>query len=284
MFRKIALTMIKYSGLPLLSRNIFQKNKVTIIYYHRIAADVFDKHLALLKKYFNIIPLQSYLNGEAKRIKNRLVITFDDGHVSNFNLLPVLKKYNVQITIFLSSGLIGSNKHFWFLTAGLTDDYKKIIKRINDEDRLKRLFEKFHFSDAKEYDHAQALNIEQINKMLDYVDFQSHTITHPCLPQCSDEKALKEIRYSKDYLEKLLNKKINCMAFPNNNYTEREIRMSLESGYKYLLTGISGFNSDDGKCFLLKRISTNDTGDLNELLLRVTGVWRLLKLFKQKDK
>jgi len=283
MIRNNILKLIRYSGLPFLRRNIFQKNKVTIVYYHRIAADVFDKHLAQLKKYFSIISLQSYLKGETKRIKNRLVITFDDGHVSNFALLPVLRKHNVQVTIFLTAGLIGTKKHFWFLTAGLTDGYKKIIKQLPDEERLKILAEKYGFADNREYDHAQALNLEQLNAMKDYVDFQSHTFTHPCLPQCSDEKVLREIRVSKDHLEKLLNKEINCIAFPNNDYTEREIRMSLESGYEYLLTGISGFNHDEAKCFLLKRISTNDTADLNELLLRVTGIWKLLKLFIKKD-
>lgn len=284
MLKKIIIVLLRYSGLPFFIRKTIQKNRVTIIYYHRIEANHFDRHLALLKKNYHIVSLQSFVRGETKNIKNRLIITFDDGHVSNFELLPVLKKHDVRITIFITTGLIDANKHYWFLLRGLGEEDKGNLKRMSDEDRLAVLRDKFQYSDTAEYDSAEALSRSQILAMAEFVDFQSHTVTHPCLPKCSAEKALAEIRSSKEVLEKIHNKEVNCIAFPNNDYSEREIRFSLESGYKHMLTANYGFNVDDGKYLMLKRLSTNDTKNLHELMLRVTGVWKLLRFFPAKQR
>ena len=43
-----------------------------------------------------------------------MVVTFDDGHIKNHSLLPVFKKYQVPVTIFLCSGIVDTGKHFWF--------------------------------------------------------------------------------------------------------------------------------------------------------------------------
>jgi peptidoglycan/xylan/chitin deacetylase (PgdA/CDA1 family) len=282
MARKWIVKLMRYSGIPLLIRKFVQQAKVTIIYYHKVEASVFDRHLALLKKYYHIVPLQAYLNGQTKNIKNRLILTFDDGHASNFQLLPILKKHDARITIFITTGLIDSNRHFWFLINNLGEDDKADIKQLNDEERLEVLRKKYQYSDIREYEFAQALTSEQMLAMTEFVDFQSHTVSHPCLPKCSAEKALHEIAASKAFLEKMLAKDINCLAFPNNDYTEREIKMSRDSGYQYLFTANFGFNVDDENNYLLNRLSTNDTSDTNELLLRVTGIWKLLRFMHKK--
>jgi hypothetical protein len=43
------------------------------------------------------------------------------------------------------------------------------------------------------------------------------------------------------------------------------------------LTTEFGFNSLSSNLFELKRISTNDTDDLNEFAVRVSGLWGILK-------
>ena len=45
------------------------------------------------------------------KIKKPVLLTFDDGYRDNYtNLFPLLKKYNVKVTIFMISGSIGSSR------------------------------------------------------------------------------------------------------------------------------------------------------------------------------
>lgn len=139
MLKKIVVRIIRYCGLPFLVRELIQRNKVTIIYYHDINAQSFDDHLAFLKSRYHIISLQDYLAGNTVNIRNRLIITFDDGHIQNYSLLPVIKKYNVPVTIFLTTGIIGTKKRFWFLIRELDSETKKYCKESSDVERLELL-------------------------------------------------------------------------------------------------------------------------------------------------
>jgi len=279
MFKKILIKTLCFLGFPKLYRFLFQRNKVTIIYYHNIIPIEFEKHISFLKKRYSIISLQDYLNNRRTALKYRLIITFDDGHVGNYKLLSILQKHNIQITIFLTSGIINSNRHFWFLLEGLEKTTKALLKREKDTERLDQLKGMFDYFDAKEYSTVEALSIDQINEMKPNVDFQSHSITHPCLPMCSNEKAEREIKFSKQQLEEMLGIQINAFAFPNGDYSKRELDYCIDAGYNCVLTADFGFNHKSKSKFILKRISTNDIKSIDELALRVTGVWKSFKIF-----
>ena len=135
------------------------------------------------------------------------------------------------------------------------------------------------FDQLQEYENSQALSREQIMEMTPYVDFQSHTMFHPILPMCDYKTARFEIKESKKILEEEYGFNIYALAYPNGDYSEREIEICKEAGYKMGLTTESGFNDYKTDSFMLKRIGTNDTEDINEFILRVSGVWHIgLKL------
>ena len=48
-----------------------------------------------------------------------------------------------------------------------------------------------------------------------------HTITHCSLTEVTIKKAKEEIKKSKDQLENILNKKINCFCYPKGKYNEK---------------------------------------------------------------
>lgn len=275
--KKLTVSFIKYSLLPFLVRFFIQKNKVTIIYYHNLTPNVLDAHLTFLKKYYNIISLQSYLfDTNENKQKYRLIVTFDDGHVDNYKLLPILLKHKIIVTIFLTTKLINTKRNYWFLLEELSKEEKEFLKNISDEQRIEILKQSYGFYDDKNFDVIQALTIDQIQDMLQYVDFQSHSQTHPCLPKCTYDKAKNEIFGSLVQL-KSLNIDSNSFAFPNGDYTEREVNLCKEAGYICALSADHGFNAKKRKEFVLKRIKTGDTEDVNELFIRVTGVWGFLK-------
>ena len=102
------------SALPFLIRECLQRRQVTIIVYHRLDPETADRHFSALRRRYNIIGLADYMEYRTDVRKSfppkPLIITFDDGHKSNYELKPILKKYGICPTSFLCSGLVDTNR------------------------------------------------------------------------------------------------------------------------------------------------------------------------------
>lgn len=271
--------ILRYSGLPYIFKNLIQKNKVTILLFHDIDTEIGEKQIEYLKRNYNIISLQDYIKAVEKRSKlpkNSLIITFDDGHIKNYDLLKIFKQFNIPATIFLCAGLINTNKHFWGSkkVEGHTIDE---LKKFPNDLRLDILKSKIQFDLDHEYEQPQVLQKNQIEEMIPFIDFQSHTMYHPILTTCNNEESMNEILRSKEILENEYGLKINTISYPNGDYSDREIHYSKMAGYKYGITVDHGFNTIKSDPFRLKRISTNDTSDWNEFIVKTSGVWSFLK-------
>ncbi|NEW60683.1 polysaccharide deacetylase family protein [Sulfurovum sp. bin170] len=259
---------------------IFQRDKVTIILFHDMDRDSAEQAFSYLSDRYNIIDLDSYIEAHYRKDystipKNALIVTFDDGHIGNHKILPIVKKYNIPITIFLCASIIDTNRHFWFQYDNESLDKSK-LKNETERRRLEILKES-GFSVDIEFDYPQALSRTQIDEMSPYVNMQSHTLFHPILPKCSDSDAKKEIAKSKEILEHKYGFDINTIAYPNGDYSDRDIEIAKRAGYKCGITVDYGFNSLESDIFRLKRVSINDTEDINELIVKSSGLWAFLK-------
>ena len=58
--RSIAFALLRISLLPFLFREI-QRRKVAIVVYHAPRPEVFDRHLTILKRVYNIVSLAEYV-------------------------------------------------------------------------------------------------------------------------------------------------------------------------------------------------------------------------------
>ncbi len=278
--RKLLFKLIRFSGLPFLFREIIYKDKVRILLFHDISVEIAEQTFVYLIKKYNILDLNDYIkaceNKDKTKIKKKsLIITFDDGHIGNYKMLPIIKKYNIPITIFLCTAIIDSNRHFWFKfkqNSICTSD----LKHMSNKERI-NILSKNGFEQEKDFHEPQALSRKQINEMKNYINIQSHTMFHPCLPKCDDNEARKEIFYSREMLKKKFDLNINAIAYPNGDYSERDIKLSKEANYKCGITVDFGFNTIKTDLFRLKRLSVNDTSDLNELIVKSSGVWAFFK-------
>ena len=278
--KKIFAKIIYYSGLPFLIRELIQKNYVTILVLHDPDAGIAERMISCLKSRYNIIDLNLFLqaceDGSNKKLpKKSLIITFDDGHIGNYKLLPILKNTNIPVTIFLCAGIVNTNRHFWFKFSGL-ESSSGFYKRLPDEKRLSSLSESGFYQD-KEYETPQALDKNQINEMSQYVNFQSHTIFHPCLTQCNNDKSAIEINESKKILESEFLLKINSIAYPNGDYSEREKNFARNAGYSCALTIDFGYNTIHSDLYKLRRICLNDKDDIELTVVKACGIWGLFK-------
>jgi peptidoglycan/xylan/chitin deacetylase (PgdA/CDA1 family) len=271
--------LIRFTGLPLLFRELVQRHKVTILMFHDVRAEQAALAFPWLKKHYHLIGLQEYLDAvqKGKRLPTKaLILTFDDGHAGNYNLFPIIKEHQIPLTIFLCSEIVGTHRHFWFKHSKEMKANHQHLKKIPNTERLEVL-KSIGYEQTKEYDDTQALTHEQIEEMREWVDFQSHTCFHPCLPQCDDETAQAEIALSKQHLERDYSFTINTISYPNGDYSDRDIRLAREAGYICGITVDYGFNDLHTDLFRLKRIPVNDARTMDELIVKSSGCFAFLK-------
>lgn len=270
---------LRWSGVAWLWREVVQRRKVTFLLFHDMEAADAERNFGYLKQHYNIIGLNDYLDAvrNGKRLPNKaLVITFDDGHVSNYALLPIIKRMQIPITIFLCSSIVGTYRHFWFRHSTEIKPQVETLKKNLNGQRLETL-RQYGFAQEQEYDEIQALSKEQIEEMTPWVNFQSHTCFHPILPQSDYTTAENEIKDSKQQLEETFGLTINALSYPNGDYSERDIRLAQEAEYECGITVDSGYNDTMSDLFRLKRFSVNDAKNTTELMVKASGCYALLK-------
>lgn len=100
-----------------------------ILMYHRVtdiecdpwelcvSPSHFAEHLQVLQKFGSVVRLQQ-LNQTLKnnlRPNRQIAVTFDDGYVDNLhNAKPLLEKYEIPATMFLTTGYIEQKREFWW--------------------------------------------------------------------------------------------------------------------------------------------------------------------------
>lgn len=270
---------LRWSGVAWLWREVVQRRKVTFLLFHDMEAADAERNFGYLKQHYNIIGLNDYLDAvrNGKRLPNKaLVITFDDGHVSNYALLPIIKRMQIPITIFLCSSIVGTHRHFWFRHSTEIKPQVETLKKNLNGQRLETL-RQYGFAQEQEYDEIQALSKEQIEEMTPWVNFQSHTCFHPILPQSDYTTAENEIKDSKQQLEETFGLTINALSYPNGDYSERDIYLAQTAGYECGVTVDSGYNGIKSNLFRLKRFSVNDAENTTELMVKASGCYALLK-------
>jgi peptidoglycan/xylan/chitin deacetylase (PgdA/CDA1 family) len=280
MIRELFFAAVRVTGIPRLMRELLQRRFVTIVVYHRPNPATVDRHFRMLSRAYRPIGLQAYLvarrNGTVDSLPPRsLIITIDDGHESVYRLKPVLLEHRVPVTVFLCSGLVGTNRGFWFSAAGLDEAQRQRLKTVPDEARVAAL-RAMGLEDGGDQGRRESLNAGEVEELKELVNFQSHTVSHPILPSCSDQKAAVEIEQSRQQLQARLGLSVNALAYPNGSYAEREIRMAQEAGYECGLSMDAGFNGRETPLFALRRVAVPDDCGIHELMVRSSGLWAFL--------
>ena len=153
---------------------------------------------------------------------------------------------------------MGTQRHYWWLHARNAANAQR-LKALPDEQRTRELLNEGH-TDTREYNTRHALSRGEIEEMKGMVDFQSHTMFHPILPACSDERAEQEIVESKQVLESQFGLRICALAYPNGDYSHREVGLLQNAGYTCGLTMDAGFNDSETDPFRLRRVALPDDG------------------------
>ncbi len=261
--KNLVATLICLSGIHILIREWICQNRVAILMYHDAEPAIFAKHIAYLSRHYTIISLDAlvaaiYEKDFSQIPAKSVVITIDDGHAGNIDLLPLFKQYGIRPTLFVCTQIINTHRHFWFKIDGQSKREREKLKRLPNAERLAHLKRVIDFEPETVYPNRQALNIQEMKAMIRDVDFQPHTQFHPILPRCTEIECRQEILGSKTDLEELLKIECSDFSYPNGNYTEREIEIAKAAGFRSARTTVIGWNTLATDPYQLKTIPIAD--------------------------
>ena len=239
----------------------------TVLLYHRVADDPidsqllalspenFEAHLKVITTNCSVLPLWELLKETSNGMfrPDTVALTFDDGYLDVLNnAVPLLEKYGVHATVFITSGMIGSEYEFWwdileriFLTGNALPDVLEIT--VSDE------IKKWELAEARQrlkaYDDiANILRTNSpeeisifINNLLDWaglghpgrnthrvvnheqllqlssspsIEIGSHTINHAWLSTLSPDAQKEEIIKSGEQIEQIIKKRVRLFSYP----------------------------------------------------------------------
>jgi peptidoglycan/xylan/chitin deacetylase (PgdA/CDA1 family) len=229
-----------------------------ILYYHRIDEDnhrssVYPEqfflqleHLANHK--YRVLALEDlYRTLEQRQSLPRrsVVLTFDDGFADNYvHAYPVLRQFGFPATIFLTVGFIGAHT-----LPVLSDTHRALLP----------------------------LSWEQVHEMHGHgVTFGSHTLTHPSLPQLTQEAAKQEVLASRVLLQEKLGHVVSFFCYPRGALTPAVKEIVRQAGYSGACSTFPGPIRLESDRYALPRTYISHDDTLQDFRKKLCGAYDLL--------
>ena len=115
-------------------------------------------------------------------------------------------------------------------------------------------------------EHQKYLKIWQIKEMQNLIDIESHTVSHHYLDKLPKKEIENELVRSKEYLQSLLNTKIDVLAYPYGSFNDKVIKIA-KKYYKYAVTTNPGeFCYKHANDYKIKRISIHNDVTLEKFI------------------
>lgn len=276
-------TMIRYSGLPWLIRRRVARRRASVVLYHDPSPASFEAHLAFLSKHYRFISLDTlvdalYAQDWSKVPEYALVITLDDGHARNAELVEIARRYEAHPTIFLCSQVVGTARQFWFNAPPDQAEVER-LKYLPDSQRLEQLAERWDFDPTRDHPSqpADALSRGDLAAMKETFHFGSHSRFHPTLPTCDEASLREELELSKGETAELAGSDCLHFAYPNGDYTEREVEAVRRAGYRSARTIDVGWTDLGSDPFRLKITGISDDAPLDMVVAQLSGITRWIR-------
>lgn len=207
--------------------------RLRVLSYHDIDRQdekKFEKQLLWITKKWNIVDPKNFeklINGEEKLEADSLMLTFDDGTLSNYIVAKkILAKHQIKALFFIVSK--------YALIDNLEDSKKFAANNImlTSVDKIPENFENMRINHLKEL----------IN---DGHSIGSHTLSHARLSTLNIYDIDREINEGADLLEKELGVSINHFAYPFGDINSINVKASgvAIERFENVYTGMRGENS-----------------------------------------
>ena len=286
--------------------NAHRRQRLSILIYHRVlprrdpmrAAEPttaeFDTQMSILREYFHPLPLlEAVQRLSAGSLPDGAVcVTFDDGYADNeIHAMPVLKKYAIPATVFVSTGFLNGGR-MWNdsvieVLRSCSDEVLDLrdldldrycigtieqrvaaaesilqqIKHLDPQDRL-ALVKEIEKHSAKLPDDMMMTDAQVQSLARNGIAIGAHTVNHPILSSIDSDHAYREIQESKQSLEALLQTSVDAFAYPNGrpelDYNSRHRDMVSELGFKAAVSTHWGVGTGESDHYQLPRFTPWD--------------------------
>jgi len=219
---------------PLLKE--INKHKLLVIYYHHVLPRhdmnrISDKNMCIEVKAFetqmkflseNFVPLSETqiiesIDHKRKLPEHAVWVTFDDGYGDNHAYaLPILKRYQIPATFFITSGYINQ-------TACLAKETHSDVEHL-----------------FMTWAQIKELNLQGFG-------VGCHTVNHRILSSLVPNEIVYEIESSKMEIEKEIGRPVITFAYPHGKRIDcvfkKAIPMLRQCGIRMAVTTVGGMNS-----------------------------------------
>lgn len=285
----ICFYLTKLGYVRKVKKKVFLNKYITPLFFHNPTRKVFESCIEWLLKndyiFISTKQLIEILSGYRKPGEGYVWVSLDDGWKDNMvNVIPVVKKYNIPVTFFISTGFIKNSGGFWwsyvnkfknFLPAKYRDNVQ-LIWEVEEKERkaiINELVKKFSSHIEKE-----GMSIEDVKHIagMELIEIGSHTVNHPITKNCVYPELKYEISESKKDLERWSGKPVISFSYPKGifNGVEKEILQK----YKYCLAATiePTFITKDTELFYVPRFFVLDDVSFYENICRMVGIWQSL--------
>ena len=220
-----------------------------------VTKENFEKQMKYLKENnYEPIFFKDIKNGEYKNRFNKkyVIITFDDGYKDNYKVaLPILKKYNFKIVLFL-----------------ITDcEYNKWDVEAEGREKEKRF---------------PLMTKEEVQELIKsgLVEIGGHTSNHLDMPFIEQEKLKEDLIFSKEKLKKLTGEELVSFAYPWGNNDDKSKKLIRKLGYKFAVATESGTACFSDDLYEIQRIGIYSKDDIDKFKEKISGRY----LFKREKR
>jgi peptidoglycan/xylan/chitin deacetylase (PgdA/CDA1 family) len=282
--------------------------KYTILCYHRVGMRgipyyctlppaQFEMQMKFLRENFRVLSLGQLCEelNHPSGGGNGVAVTFDDGYSDlHTYALPILRKYEVPATIYLTADCIETGEVAWYdkiflalqvapgksidlpLQGGLRLELGSPAQRIENGARIVSILRKTPAAERLRFcgllEKQVSLPAEKLaGRMLTWnqvremrsagIFFGSHTLSHPVLSQLAAEDVQMELRASRALLEDRLGEPVLDFAFPFGRPEDCgpvAEAAAARCGYRSAVTTTWGVNSPGANMHALKRVQLGE--------------------------
>jgi peptidoglycan/xylan/chitin deacetylase (PgdA/CDA1 family) len=266
--RGLKRTVAASAGLMLRARS--SRRRVVGLCYHSVhpslsfasaSPELFQEHLVWLTETceliaFSDMPLAARDRG---RSTTAVSITFDDGYIDNYDFaLPLLEKYKVPATIFVTAGFARKD-------PAVLARFRMLRGATGEELR------------PLSWEHMREIRAAGIT-------IGSHTYSHSNLIRLSRTEARDEFRMAKEILEDELSEPMDLVAYPfgkrGRHFNDETVQVAEEVGHRYAAAILPRSTEiRDSPLALPRFFVTRDS--VRTLAAKIRGDWDYLGHFQE---
>jgi poly-beta-1,6-N-acetyl-D-glucosamine N-deacetylase len=288
----LACILILIGSVRRAKMNAFKGEFILSLYFHNPSKIEFERCIKWLKKnafvFLSIYDVLEIIQKDLPLPKGAVLLTADDGwQLNNDSIVEVANRYNVPVTIFVSTEPVEEGAYWWSYLKGAKQfipeiPSKRSLKKVDNAKRL----EIINTLKKQRILEREALTIEQVKSIArsGSITIGGHTHSHPILINCDDAQVYSELSVSKQKLESWIEGEVSSFAYPNGDYRDREIQLLKKLNYKIAFTNKPQYLTKEKsrQSYELPRFGYLEGASFAENICRVVGVWQPLMLKFQR--